>query len=437
MGNRDSQREADVPDVASQPDQQASTRLGGRRLLAARLTWLLLLVVTLGAFMTTVGAYLTSGARPNPQSAALTPGAVAALAKIGVTLSAYNWIAFAILCILTLMSLGFALVLAWRRSDDWMALLVSLFLVNYIISNIGTPTTDTGSSSLSLLSIALVVQSVLPFIITFAVFLLFPDGQFAPRWSWMILAALTIWVLALTEQPKLFGGALYVGYPLFVGATIACIVYRYRRASTPIQRQQSKWVIVALVISLIANQAFWLPTSFPPLGNSLYAPVAFLLYQIVLLLVPIAFFVAIQRHRLYEIDTIINRALVYGSLTAILVGVYVLGVIEAQALVDAITNNGGAQQPVVIVATTLLVAALFRPLRNRLQATVDRRFYRSKYNAARTVDAFSANLRQDVDLATLQGHLLEAVERTMRPTHASVWISQLPSQSGERRANGQ
>ncbi|HET9110359.1 MAG TPA: hypothetical protein VFN78_06005 [Ktedonobacterales bacterium] len=431
IADNDHRSEADVSSVAPPSAQRSSTRLAGRWLLAARIVWLLTLVVTLSAFMTTAGAYLTGDARPNTLSAALTPGAVAALAKIGLSVSAFNWIAFAILCIVTLVSLGLALALAWRRSDDWMALLVSLFLVNFIISNIGIPTTDTVSSSLSLLSIARVIVQVLPFIITFAVFLLFPDGQFAPRWSWIILAALTIWVLALTVQPKLFGGALYVGYPLFVGATIACIVYRYRRASTATQRQQTKWVVVGLIASLVANQAFWLPIGFPPLGQTLYAPIGYLLYQAVLLLTPVTFFIAIQRYRLYDIDAIINRALVYGSLTAILVGVYALGVIGTQALVDRVTNNIGAQQPIVIVATTLLVAALFRPLRNRLQATVDRRFYRSKYDAARTVAAFSANLRQDVDLATLQDHLLDAVQRTMQPTHAFVWLRKAPPRTSE------
>lgn len=433
IANDDLRSEVGAVSATRPSDQQPSTRLAGRWLLAARIVWLLTLLVTLSAFMTTAGTYLTSGARPNTLSAALTPGAVAALARIGISVSAYNWIAFAILCIVTLVSLGLALVLAWRRSDDWMALLVSLFLVNYVISNIGIPTTDMVSSSLSLFSIARVAVQALPFIITFAVFLLFPDGQFAPRWSWMILAALTIWVLALTEQPKLFGGALYAGYPLFVGATIACIVYRYRRVSTPSQRNQTKWIVIGLVFTLVANQAFWLPTGFTPLGQTLYAPLCYLAYQLMLLLAPITFFIAIQRYRLYDVDAIINRALVYGSLTVILVGVYVLGVIGAQALIDNVAHSPGTQQPIVVI-TTLLVAALFRPLRNRLQATVDRRFYRSKYDAAKTVAAFSATLRQDLDLAMLQDHLLDTVERTMQPTHASVWLRKAPPQTPEGRA---
>lgn len=414
-------------------DQRSSTRLTGRWLLAARIGWLLLLAVTLGAYVIAAHAYVTEGAQSNPQSAALTPGAVAALAQIGISLSAFNWISFTLLCAVTLVSLLLALVLAWRRSDDWMALLVSLFVVNFIISSIHISTTDAVSSSL--LSMARVIVQILPFAITFAVILLFPNGQFAPRWSWMILAALTVWALVLAGQPNLFGGALYLGYPLFVGATIACIVYRYRRVSTSMQRQQTKWVVVGLVISLLANQAFWLPTGFTPLGQTLFAPIAFLIYQLSLLVVPSTFFIAIQRYRLYDIDAIINRALVYGSLTVILVGVYVLGVIGAQALIDAVTHRAGAQQPVVVVITTLLVAALFRPLRARLQANVDRRFYRSKYDAVRTVAAFSANLRQDVDLATLQEHLLDAVERTMQPTHAFVWLRKTSPPAPEGRVN--
>jgi hypothetical protein len=408
----------------STPDGAPSTRLSGWRLLAVRLAWLLVLIVTLALFAVKLPAYLSNVEHTAPENAALSPGAVQALAQAGVALVAFSWISFGILCVVVLASLALALTLAWRRNDDWMALLVSLFLVNYTISTIGLPTNASSTPSASLAQLALIVAQTVPgFAITFAVFLLFPDGRFTPRWSWLILAATTIWLIIVTLQPNLFGNALFLGYPVAVGAAIACMIYRYRRASTTAQRQQTKWIVVGLVITLLVNQLFWLPTGFTSLGQTLYAPLLFTVFQIVQLLTPITFFIAIQRYRLYDIDTIINRALVYGSLTAVLVGIYAVSIIEAQALMDAITHHAGEKLPLVIVATTLLIAALFRPLRNRLQALVDRRFYRSKYDAAKTVAAFGATLRQEVELGALQTHLLDAVEQTMQPTHASVWLS--------------
>src|SRR5262249_53548013 len=137
----------------------------------------------------------------------------------------------------------------------------------------------------------------------------------------------------------------------------------------------------------------------------------------------ISFGVAVLRYRLYEIDTIINRALVYGALTAILAAVYVAGVVGSQAVVGALTNsNGQAQSPISIVVTTLLIAALFQPLRRRLQKTIDRRFYRRKYDASRTLAAFAATLRTQVELSELTDHLLSVVEETMQPEHVSLWL---------------
>ncbi len=430
------------PAAPATPESAPSTRLGGRWLLAARLGWLLTLVATLGLFVAAAPTYVAHVSHPTPVNAALSPEAAQALAQAGITLDVYLWISFAILCVVVLISLALALMLAWRRSDDWMALLVSLFLINYVISNIGVPSNAASTSPGSLLAlVSAVVQGVPGFAITFAVFLLFPNGRFVPRWSWMIFVATTVWVVFITALPNLLGGALFLGYPVAIGAAIACMIYRYRRASTPTQRQQTKWIVVGLVVTLLANQLFWLPTGFTPLGQTLYAPIFFLCYQLVLALVPITFFVAVQRYRLYDIDTIINRALVYGSLTATLVGLYAVCVIAAQAFVGAITSDAGGPQPIAIVATTLLIAAVFRPLRNRLQAFVDRRFYRSKYDAAMTVTNFSAKLRQDVDLAALQEHLLAAVEQTMQPTHATIWLAapelQPPTHFGGANAEAQ
>jgi hypothetical protein len=144
---------------------------------------------------------------------------------------------------------------------------------------------------------------------------------------------------------------------------------------------------------------------------------------LVLLPIPLAIGIAVLRYHLWDIDAIINRTLVYGSLTALLAVVYFGGVYGAQALLNALLPaQAGRQSPVIIVASTLLIAALFTPLRRRLQSTVDRRFYRRKYDAARTLARFSMTLRSEVNLDGLRTQLVGVVDETMQPVHVSLWL---------------
>ncbi len=164
--------------------------------------------------------------------------------------------------------------------------------------------------------------------------------------------------------------------------------------------------------------------------GSLY-PLAYNQLGILLaLFVPLSFGFAMLRSRLWEIDVLINRTLVYGALTASLALVYFGLVIGLQALLRGIISQDSS---VAIVLSTLAIAALFQPLRRRIQRIIDRRFYRSKYDAARTVAAFSATLRQEVDLDQLREHLLTVVQETMQPAHVSLWLRP-PEHKGTQRA---
>jgi hypothetical protein len=159
------------------------------------------------------------------------------------------------------------------------------------------------------------------------------------------------------------------------------------------------------------------------------ADVGIALISIGLLGVPIFTGVAITRYRLYEIDIVINRTLVYGALTAALVAVYFGGVATLQALFRALT---GQQSILAVVASTLLIAALFNPLRRRIKAFIDRRFYRRKYDAAKTLEAVSARLRDETDLQALNGDLTRVVRETMQPSHVSLWLRpELPPRRSE------
>jgi hypothetical protein len=214
---------------------------------------------------------------------------------------------------------------------------------------------------------------------------------------------------------------LYLLLPIFAVLGVVSLVLRYRRADQQ-SRQQIKWfvygsvmmVIIVLVGIFIASQI----TNDLALSNA----VGNMSFAVAILALPLGVGIGVLRYRLYDIDILIKRTLVFGSLTAILAGLYFGLVIGAQQLTHRLTGQQGAQQPVVIVLTTLLIAALFTPLRGWLQRGIDRRFYRSRYDAAKTLATFSASLRSEVDLAQLNNHLLGVVDATMRPAHASLWL---------------
>ena len=145
---------------------------------------------------------------------------------------------------------------------------------------------------------------------------------------------------------------------------------------------------------------------------------------------PIAIGIAILRYRLYEIDTLINRTLVYGSLTAMLVALYFVGIVVLQRFFVLLT---GQQSTLAVVVSTLLIAALFTPLRRGIQSFIDRRFYRRKYDARKTLEAFSSKLRDETDLDALSEDLTSVVRETMQPAHVSLWLRSDPAHKGGSR----
>jgi hypothetical protein len=340
----------------------------------------------------------------------------------GIPETAYAWVALGLICLAMLVATVIACVLFLRRSDNIMALLAGAFIMVNVTSVLVATNTGANPADAPVWLQALTAVPVLA--VYYSFFLLFPTGRFVPRWTWMLIP---LWVVAILTLDA--GGDslewLVVSYPLFYGAAIIFQIYRYRQVSTAVERQQTKWVAFGLVATLVANQVFWLPSSLTPLGTTLYQPVSYLVFILTKLLVPITFFIAIQRYRLYEIDRIINKALVYGVLTGILGAIFVGGVISLQALVRTVT---GQDSPVALVASTLLIAGLFQPIRSRIQKTIDRRFYRSKYDAQRTLASFSASLRQEVSLTELQQRLIGVVNQTMQPARVYLWIAPRPTE---------
>ena len=217
-------------------------------------------------------------------------------------------------------------------------------------------------------------------------------------------------------------GALTFPLVIFAALTpFAALFARYRRAEGEEGRQQIKWVAyaVTLLTGVIIAVGIW-----PPLDGSVAGLV---LFFVGFLSIPAAIGIAILRHRLFDIDLVINRTLVYAVLTAALALVYVVGVAFLQFVLRPITG-GGSQ--LAVVASTLAIAALFNPLRRRIQGFIDRRFYRKKYDAKETLLGFGARLRDETDLEALSGDLVGVVQETMEPEHASLWLRPMTGPRG-------
>src|SRR5215203_1879290 len=295
-------------------------------------------------------------------------------------------------------------------------------------------------------AMAWIVSWVLPIINGLTVFyiLLFPTGRLpSRRWRWLgwltviyvvvgvILAAFSsgalLGILGPIQNPLGIEGfsniyykaILFIMTPLLTAAAALAVYIRLRRA-LGVERQQIKWFAYAAVATVNAGiLAYIIPGVIDtPLW---FERVGFALNIAFIPAIPIAIGIAILRYRLYDIDLLINRTLVYGSLTLMLALVYFGGVTATQVVFTALT--GQEEQPqLTIVVSTLVIAALFTPLRRRIQSFIDRRFYRRKYDARKTLEAFSAQLRDETDLDALSDDLVGVVRETMQPEHVSLWL---------------
>ncbi|MBA3390041.1 MAG: hypothetical protein H0U02_11895 [Rubrobacter sp.] len=281
-------------------------------------------------------------------------------------------------------------------------------------------------------------------------FLLFPDGRL-PSSRWRPLAWISGAVIALVSVGVAFSPGPLQGFggvqnpfallqpwmmlafwavlpllPLCMFASAVSLMLRYRR-SRGVERQQIKWIafaasvvgllyLIAMILSFVFPSASW----FAP-GSPLWMDFVDYTALLSFILIPLAVGFAVLKYRLYNIDLLINRTLVYGVLTVSLALIYLGGVATVQAIFRALTGQE-QQTQLAIVASTLAIAALFNPLRTRIQSFIDRRFYRRKYDARQTLEAFSARLRNETDLDELGDDLMSVVRETMRPEHTSLWL---------------
>ena len=256
--------------------------------------------------------------------------------------------------------------------------------------------------------------------------LLFPDGKLPHRGWWAVVLTAVCGTALLSYRNLLWGTRLgppggvvkelgTLGEAILLVSFVASlipVIVRLQSAEAR-ERQQFKWFAYGTAVFL---GALFLMDAALQIGG----PWArFVVIVTGLSAIPVAVGIAILRYRLYDIDVIINRTLVYGALTGILALVYLGGVVVLQALFRYLTGQGSQ---LAIVASTLAIAALFGPLRRRIQAFIDRRFYRRKYDAAKTLEAFSAKLRDETDLDALRADLVGVVGETMQPAHVSLWL---------------
>jgi hypothetical protein len=403
-------------------------------LIIARVVWLVLVALMatgLAANVPFTFAWLRTVCHAAECYGQLQPADHDLLLRYGLSASAYATYTIILHLALLLVCWLVAAVIFWRKPRDWTALFISFVLVTLSVGFFNLDTFTPGWHPF------FYILAFLDYILFVTLFFIFPDGQFVPRWTSVVALVwngfILIWPLVLWLTgvlPGLFWDITPVLLLSVLGTGVFAQLYRYKYLASPVQRQQTKWVVAGFVVLVLINGGLGIYLTFlrPALGHPwpsgvLYEVADTTLTFFSLVLIPLTLGMAILRYRLWDIDLIINRALVYTMLTASLALVYFGSVLLLQQLFQAITSGAATQQSELeIVVSTLVIAALFRPLRQRIQAVIDQRFYRRRYNAAKTLASFSATARDEVDLETLRAELLRVVEKTMQPTHVALWL---------------
>src|SRR5215207_9488891 len=417
---------------AAQPD-----RLRGRWLPLARAAWIAVAALALGLFTLGIPAEFALLHVPCPtvtcSTGQLSRSGLHSLEGLGLSLDSFAAYTVAMDILFAAVCTAVALLIFWRRSDDRMGLLVSLALLTF-----GTATFVFTMEALAVRHPPWEIPvSLLHFLgaASFGLFLyLFPDGRFVPRWTrWVAL----VWIA--WQLPRYFFPYWYlnpspytwhalINTAVWLGALSTAIYsqgYRYRRTASSAQRQQIKWVVFGISVALAGFLGISLLLGvFAPEPTSPGTLLAYLLGNtfigyLAILLIPTSIGIAVLRYHLFDIDVIINRALVYVTLTVILAAFYEGTIVVLQNLFRVVT---GQESQVAVVASTLAIAAMFEPLRRRIQDLVDRRFYRRKYDAAKTLEALGAKLREETDLDALRDDVLGVARDTMQPAQVSLWL---------------
>ena len=409
-------------------------RRRGHPLLLLRWMWVVLAAIVLALnaagiphLYTKYESVCTSAACAHShQIVRLTPEGVRALRDFGLSPEFYGaYIGVVAPAVAGLVFVIVAGVIFWHRSEDRMALFGAFALLLFGGAAFNSDVSEAAAAAYPALWLPIHLLEYAGQVSYSILFLTFPDGRFVPRWTrWLAVVWALLWVpnVFFPRSPlDLLGGPLFLA---FIGSLVLAQIYRYLRVSAPVHRQQTKWVVFGTAVAGVGFLGTMTLGNYVPAieeSGPLGQMIGTTLTEGFVLLIPLSIGVAVVRSGLYEIDVIINRTLVYGSLTAMLVALYFGGVATAQAILQALTGREELPE-LAIVTSTLVIAALFDPLRRRVQSFIDRSFYRRKYDAAKTLEAFSAKLRDETDLDRLNSELLSVIRDTMQPEHVSLWL---------------
>jgi hypothetical protein len=401
----------------------------------ARVAWILLSVACVTLFLVstvnTARAPLPSCAAPDaacPATTSITREDAELAAEMGLPVPMLPLsLAFSIVARLSLAAVG--LLIYWRRSDDWMAIVMSGALMTVLLE--GAQGLDPAFNAVLgvLFGVGTALFLPIPFV--------FPTGRFEPRWMRWPVVAVTIPYVALAvfflDSPH-YASLTAIVTLLWVGLSAYAMPYRYFRVSGAVERQQIKWVLLGISATFVTAIYYSSLTSLYPASQPSEARVVALLISLPLYVGCYGFFafsmlVAMLRYRLWDIDIIIRRTLIYSTLSGLLALTYFGSVVVLQSIFTAVTGQSSAA---IIVLSTLAIAALFFPLRNRVQDFIDRRFYRKKYDAAKVIADFAAACRDETDLDNLTARLVEVVEETMQPESVSLWLKDFNAKAQRR-----
>ena len=348
----------------------------------------------------------------------------------------YFFTVMAVRALVLILNFLVSAIVFWRRSNEWVAILTAIMLVclPYTFDFWGidfwmySPPWDL---ILEAILAILLMSGILTLI--WLVFI-FPDGRFVPQRlkPLVVLLMVALFLVLFSSggfEEEWIWGVIVVLMLSLIWIAGAGQVYRYRNLSNASQRQQSNWFLISFLflgifLSVITLASFLLGEQ---TNRAWYQFLSMVLETMIVLIIPLSIGFAVLRYRLWDIDLIIRRTMVYGGLTITLLVIYFGVVVGLQTVFVAIS---GQQSAIAIVISTLIIAALFNPLRQRIQSDIDRRFFRRRYNAQQTLAEFSASLRDEVDIEVLQGRLVAVIEKSMQPERVS--LLELPLGSSDR-----
>lgn len=414
-----------------------------RWLRPARVTWLAIVVPAYALWLTHLPAYVAAVLRQPSAGDAPIPIASVQLALAdlqrlhawGLPFAVYATGMIAVTLLFQLSYAAVGLLLFWRRADDQVAFFASFALMMLPF----------GFAQITLGALPPDWRWIIPLVgalgngsLIFCGYV-FPDGRFAPRWVRLLAIALAGYSIVAACVPAAHLDHSQLSLLIFLGFALSVLpiqAYRYHAVSTPFQRQQTKWVVLGMTVGVIGNIAartLYALVLVPLWSASALAYAAqVVLIMVAMLAIPFTVGLAILASHLWDIDLVIQRTLVYSALSTLLAAIYAVTILALQTLIHAFTATA-QPGPFVIAASTLLVVIVTNPLRRWLQAVIDRRFYRRKYQAEHVLRAFAGTLHSEIELSQLRERLLTVIEETMQPSHISLWLS--PSSEGTRETS--